>query len=139
MPRSRPNRRDYVTVQLNRMLGKKDKPKTLILDDPIQDEPSTQDKTTDQLPLGEKTFRTPSIPSASVANQPDIWRRRDNNPLPDLKNETSNSSKGKRQFLLDATSSISTQDNSFPSIQVQEPESQNQQMSPERVQYNSSR
>ena len=40
MPRSRPNKRDYVTVQLQRMMGKKTKAPVLIPDDQLPSEPN---------------------------------------------------------------------------------------------------
>ncbi len=81
MPRDRPNRRDYVTIQLQRMMGKKSKPVT-ILDDGEkargQNVPNQSTQVEWSPPqVDNKTFRAPSIPSASIAERPDEWRRKE--------------------------------------------------------------
>ena len=92
MPRSRPNKRDYVTVQLQRMMGKKTKAPVLIPDDQLPTEPNTSTSATnDQSAPETKPFRTPSIPSAAVAKQPDLWRKRDQNSGVTNENDLSNS------------------------------------------------
>ena len=94
MPRDRPNRRDYVTIQLNRMLGKKSKPVTILDDgENAQGEAVSSEKTgtVEWSPpqVDNKTFRAPSIPSASIAERPDQWRRIEANTKGGSINETS--------------------------------------------------
>lgn len=84
MPRDRPNRRDYVTIQLNRMLGKKSKPVTILDDgENAQGQTVSSEKTgtVEWSPpqVDNKAFRAPSIPSASIADRPDQWRRKEAN------------------------------------------------------------
>ena len=93
MPRDRPNRRDYVTIQLQRMMGKKSKPVT-ILDDGEkaagQNVPNQSTQVEWSPPqVDNKTFRAPSIPSASIADRPDQWRRKEASPEGGSINETS--------------------------------------------------
>ena len=94
MPRDRPNRRDYVTIQLNRMLGKKSKPVTILDDgENAQGQAVSSEKTgtVEWSPpqVDNKTFRAPSIPSASIADRPDQWRRKESNSKGGSINETS--------------------------------------------------
>ena len=137
MPRSRPNKRDYVTVQLQRMMGKGNKKTTLILDDPAtNDQISTSEQQPSQSTTETKPFRTPSIPSASVANQPDLWRRRD-----PLSGTTENDAKSKDN-VSGATVLSNTngkQDITLPSIQVEIPDDQIRYPAQEVVQNNPSR
>ena len=140
MPRSRPNKRDYVTVQLQRMMGKNTKPVALVTDDPIGNEQNVPDETqTSQQSSEAKTFRTPSIPSASVAEKPEKWRRREYNPGFIAENESSATPHAKPPAQPDLANSHSIQATDLPSIQVQIPEEGVQYPSPEHVQYNPSR
>ena len=134
MPRSRPNKRDYVTVQLQRMMGKKSKPTTLIFDDPL---PSDEQQNGQSSSEG-KTFRPPSIPSASVADQPDIWRRHDPNPgfTPGNESSTAAQSKPNRVPMRDENT---VQESNLPSIHVHIPEGESRHSTEERVQHNHSR
>ena len=77
MPRNRPNRRDYVTIQLQRMIGKKSSKPALVPGDELQNNvpPELPPKSEEDKSTKPKPFRPPSIPSASVAEQPDKWRR----------------------------------------------------------------
>ena len=140
MPRSRPNRRDYVTVQLQRMLGKKNQPPTLIADDPLPTEQNTSGEIENGTSSTEpKQFRTPSIPSASIAKQPDLWRKRDidSSVIPENDLETKPSVKPP---LPPKDGHLGgTQDVTLPSIQVHLPENQTQYPPKEQVQYNPSR
>ena len=137
MPRSRPNKRDYVTVQLQRMMGKGNKKTTLILDDPVtNDKVSTNEQPTSQSTTETKPFRTPSIPSATVANQPDLWRRRDPEPIA-VQNHTI--SKDKVSGASGITNSNGKQDNTLPSIQVEMPDEEIRYPAQEIVQNNPSR
>ena len=140
MPRSRPNRRDYVTVQLQRMMGKKNKPPTLIVDDPVTSEQNTADEQQSGQSSSEpKTFRTPSIPSASVAAQPDIWRRHDYNPGFTAVNESATEIQSKPQVPLRDTDSRNVQETSLPPIQVHISDGEQRYSTEERVQHNPSR
>ena len=122
MPRSRPNKRDYVTVQLQRMMGKGNKKTTLILDDPAtNDQISTNEQQPSQSTTEQKPFRTPSIPSASIANQPDLWRRRD---AQSMASEDDTKSKDKVSGATVANNSNGKQDTTLPSIQVEIPDDQ---------------
>ena len=137
MPRSRPNKRDYVTVQLNRMMGKGNKKTTLILDDPAtNDQISTDEQQPSQSTKETKPFRTPSIPSATVANQPDLWRRRDPEHMA-VQNDTK--SKDKVSGATVDTNSNGKQDITLPSIQVEIPDDQIRYPAQEVVQNNPSR
>ena len=137
MPRSRPNKRDYVTVQLQRMMGKGNKKTTLILDDPAtNDQISTNEQQPSQSTTEQKPFRTPSIPSASVANQPDLWRRRDPQSMA---SEDDTKSKDKVSGATVDTNSNGKQDITLPSIQVEIPDEQIRYPAQEVVQNNPSR
>ena len=137
MPRSRPNKRDYVTVQLQRMMGKGNKKTTLILDDPAtNDQISTSEQQPSQSTTETKPFRTPSIPSASVANQPDLWRRRDPQSMT-FQNDTE--SKDEVSGAAGVTNSNGKQDITMPSIQVEIPDDEIRYPSQEVVQNNPSR
>ena len=137
MPRSRPNKRDYVTVQLQRMMGKGNKKTTLILDDPAtNDQISTSEQPPSQSTTETKPFRTPSIPSAAVANQPDLWRRRDPEPMA-FQNDTE--SKDKVSGTAGITNSNGMQDIIMPSIQVEIPDEEIRYPAQEVVQNNPSR
>ena len=140
MPRSRPNKRDYVTVQLQRMMGKKTKAPVLIPDDQLPSEPNASASAANDHSTNEtKPFRTPSIPSATVAKQPDLWRKRDHNS--GITNETDLSiipSVGPP--LPPKNENINrTQDITLPSIQIQMTDHQPQNPPKEQVQYNTSR
>ena len=140
MPRSRPNRRDYVTVQLNRMLGKSTKSTTLIVDDPVASDQNPSDEQQNGQSSSEaKTFRPPSIPSASVADQPDIWRRHDNNPGFTPGNESDTAAQSKPRVPLRDENSHSIQESAVPSIQVNIPEGELRYSTEERVEHNPSR
>ena len=140
MPRSRPNRRDYVTVQLQRMMGKKSKPAALVTDDPTPNEQSLPAETQKAQSLSEnKPFRTPSIPSASVAKQPDIWRRLDNNPGFVAENESATTAHTRSPKQSDVSNSQNIRETDLPSIQIQIAEERAQHPAEERVQYNPSR
>ena len=137
MPRSRPNKRDYVTVQLQRMMGKGNKKTTLILDDPAtNDQISTSEQQPSQSTTETKPFRTPSIPSASVANQPDLWRRRDPQSMT-FQNDTE--SKDEVSGAAGVTNSNGKQDITMPSIQVEIPDDEIRYPAQEVVQNNPSR
>ena len=137
MPRSRPNKRDYVTVQLQRMMGKGNKKTTLILDDPAtNDQISTNEQQPSQSTTEQKPFRTPSIPSANVANQPDLWRRRDPEPTA-VQNDTK--FKDKVSEATEVTNSNGKQDITMPSIQVEIPDEEIRYPAQEVVQNNPSR
>ena len=137
MPRSRPNKRDYVTVQLNRMMGKGNKKTTLILDDPAtNDQISTDEQQPSQSTTETKPFRTPSIPSATVANQPDLWRRRDPEPMA-VQGDTK--SQDKISGAAEVTNSNGKQDITMPSIQVEIPDEEIRYPAQEVVQNNPSR
>ena len=137
MPRSRPNKRDYVTVQLQRMMGKGNKKTTLILDDPAtNDQISTNEQQPSQSTTETKPFRTPSIPSASVANQPDLWRRRDPQSMT-FQNDTE--SKDEVSGAAGVTNSNGKQDITMPSIQVEIPDEEIRYPAQEVVQSNPSR
>ena len=140
MPRSRPNRRDYVTVQLQRMMGKKNKPPTLIADDPLPTEQNTSGEIDNGTSSTEpKQFRTPSIPSASIAKQPDLWRKRDLDagviPENDLEIEPS----VKPPLPPKNGNQGGAQDITLPSIQVHIPGNQPQYPPKEQVQNSPSR
>ena len=140
MPRSRPNRRDYVTVQLQRMMGKKSKPTTLIVDDPIPSEQNASDEQQNGQSSSEgKTFRPPSIPSASVADQPEIWRRHDCNPGFTPGNESVTATQSKPRVPPRDENTRIIQESSLPSIQVHIPEGELRYSTEERVQHNPSR
>ena len=137
MPRSRPNKRDYVTVQLNRMMGKGNKKTTLILDDPAtNDQISTDEQQPSQSTTETKPFRTPSIPSATVANQPDLWRRRDPEHMA-VQNDTK--SKDNVSGAAEATNSNGKKGITMPSIQVEIPDEDIRYPAQEVVQSNPSR
>ena len=137
MPRSRPNKRDYVTVQLQRMMGKGNKKTTLILDDPAtNDQISTSEQQPSQSTTETKPFRTPSIPSASVANQPDLWRRRDPQSMT-FQNDTE--SKDEVSGAAGVKNSNGKQDITMPSIQVEIPDDEIRYPAQEVVQNNPSR
>ena len=137
MPRSRPNKRDYVTVQLQRMMGKGNKKTTLILDDPAtNDQISTDEQQPSQSTTETKPFRTPSIPSATVANQPDLWRRRDPEHMA-VQNDTK--SKDNVSGAAEVTNSNGKQEITMPSIQVEIPDEEIRYPAQEVVQSNPSR
>ena len=140
MPRSRPNKRDYVTVQLQRMMGKKTKAPVLIPDDQLPtDLNESASATNDQSATETKPFRTPSIPSAAVAKQPDLWRKRDQ--ISDTTNETNLSNHHSVGPPLPPKNENfnRTQDITLPSIQIQMTDHQPQNPPKEQVQYNASR
>ena len=140
MPRSRPNRRDYVTVQLQRMMGKKSKQVALVADDPIANEQNVPDEPQTSQPSSDaKPFRTPSIPSASVAEQPEKWRRHDHNPGFIAENEFASAAHAKSPVQLDMAHVHNRQEIDLPSIQVEIPEDNNHYPPVERVQHNPSR
>ena len=140
MPRSRPNRRDYVTVQLQRMMGKKNKAPNLIPDEPVPNQQNTSGESDKGETISEtKQFRTPSIPSASIAKQPDLWRKRDNDAGIVSENDLTNSSTVKPPLPPKNPNLNETQDITLPSIQIQLTENQSQYPQKEQVQYNSSR
>ena len=140
MPRSRPNRRDYVTVQLQRMMGKKSKAPTLIPDEPVPNEQNTSGNTYIGKTLSEsKQFRTPSIPSASIAKQPDLWRKRDHDPGVLHENNVLNAPIAKPPLPPKNENINATQDITLPSIQIEISENQPPYPPKEQVQYNSSR
>ena len=140
MPRSRPNRRDYVTVQLQRMMGKKNKTPNLVPDEPAPNQQHTSEESDKGETASEtKQFRTPSIPSASIAKQPDLWRKRDHDTGIVSENDLTNCSSVKPPLPPKNPNLNETQDITLPSIQIQLTENQPQYPPKEHVQYNSSR
>ena len=140
MPRSRPNRRDYVTVQLQRMMGKKNKAPHLGPDEPVPNQQNISGESdTGETTSETKQFRTPSIPSASIAKQPDLWRKRDHDTGIVSENDLTNSSGAKPPLPPKNPNLNETQDITLPSIQIQLTENQPQYLPKEQVQHNSSR
>ena len=140
MPRSRPNKRDYVTVQLQRMMGKKNKAPTLIDDDPLPTKQNTPEDIENNTSSTEpKAFRPPSIPSASIAKQPDLWRKRDLDSGVVRENDLESTSNVKPPLPPKDGNLRGAQGINLPSIQVHITENQPQYPPKEQVQYNPSK